>query len=620
MTRRRVATIERPGAVVPSGVTQVEADTRYADKGRVDPGTEGSTGQVSVVDSAGQAAWGQVQANAWAWGIRPGESAANLVTRLEDFVADAATAGRPIVLYVPEGEYNFGGATVNIGRNVSITGTRPRAANTGTTIHNLSLTIGASGEWIDWVHITNLMMRTPPAHGVEFLGLGAEGTYVNDVVVTDAAGDGVRYSEGGTPTRIGHLSLHRNTGAGVRVIGGRNVTKMDFISGDMNGDGLIVFQDSDPDGGCVVLISAIKSESQQPVVDLVNVHRDSSIEIGVLSVYDPGGYGDGTTPMIRQSGGTAHVTVGSAVTTNAAGYGAGYSNTGSGITIPVADMQAHRVTTRPFLHASSLQGLAQTAQTVATGDVGTSETTLLHGLGYTPSVVSITTDADARVWLSSPPDDDFLYLTASSACTVTVVLDRATPQALGTLALFDDFTASDGSIAGRTPTTGSGTWSVWNAAAIASNRLSFSNGGHAAYFNAGSPDVRIDATLNFGDHTGTRSFGFITRWVDASNHWRIVLSHNIFGNGSVVVEKVVSGTVTTVDNAGGYTGIPMNTDFDARLKVVGSVATVTVNGAVAHSLTITSEHATATRHGILSRLYGTNVAAPTADDVSMYAL
>ena len=58
----------------------------------------------------------------------------------------------------------------------------------------------------------------------------------------------------------------------------------------------------------------------------------------------------------------------------------------------------------------------QTEKTV-TATIGTSQTTVAHGLGYTPTVVSILTKANANVWQSAVADATNVYLTSSVAST-----------------------------------------------------------------------------------------------------------------------------------------------------------------------------------------------------------
>ena len=67
------------------------------------------------------------------------------------------------------------------------------------------------------------------------------------------------------------------------------------------------------------------------------------------------------------------------------------------------------------------------ASVKVTGQVSSSETGLAHGLGYTPTIVALVTHSDARVWQSSPPDNQYVYLTASTSTTVTITLEQVTP-------------------------------------------------------------------------------------------------------------------------------------------------------------------------------------------------
>lgn len=62
------------------------------------------------------------------------------------------------------------------------------------------------------------------------------------------------------------------------------------------------------------------------------------------------------------------------------------------------------------------------ASVLANQTVGVTQTTVAHGLAYTPTEISIVPRADARVWRSAAPDATNLYLTASVsvACDISV--------------------------------------------------------------------------------------------------------------------------------------------------------------------------------------------------------
>lgn len=561
--------------------------------------------------------------NAWAHGVRPSESATNNVTRLEAIIAEAGTPATTPVLIELGGNLAFGGATIVLPAHVGLQGWGVNPANLGTVLFGLSIAIGATVDVAAYAHGTILrdfQMRNSPSHAIEWRHQMAENAVMDRITVTDAGGDSFRLSVGGVPTQIRSLASFRAGGAGLRLVGAKNVSTIGYLSGDENTDGLLVIEDAHPDGEAVVSIGAIKSENNQPVVDLSN-NANMHVHIGAISLADTVGFGDGVTPVIRQGGGaSATIEVDTFRYAAPRNFSTGYHDTNTGDQVSIADLREHGIDTRPRLHVVTGGGLRLTPQPIFTGSVGTSETTLLHNLGYTPTIVAVVPDADATIWQSSPADSSALYLTASAACDATIVLDRATPMALGERVMLDDFTGSDGSISGRSPTVGAGTWSVWNVANIASNRLTFTGGDQAALYDTGAADVVIDATMNFGDYTGTRLFGFIFRRTDASNYWRMTLRRSDTGVGWVVVDKIVAGSSTSVAAAGSYTDPGANTDFAARLEVRGAVAKLSVNGTVALEQAITSEHAAATVHGILSRTFATNITAPTADDVTMYAL
>jgi hypothetical protein len=57
---------------------------------------------------------------------------------------------------------------------------------------------------------------------------------------------------------------------------------------------------------------------------------------------------------------------------------------------------------------------------VRTFAVGTTETPLAHGMRFAPQMAHPVPRADVRVWQTQIPDARFVYLAASSACTVDV--------------------------------------------------------------------------------------------------------------------------------------------------------------------------------------------------------
>jgi len=56
--------------------------------------------------------------------------------------------------------------------------------------------------------------------------------------------------------------------------------------------------------------------------------------------------------------------------------------------------------------------------------VGTSQVTVAHGIGYTPSQVTVTMTSDGRVWKSAASDDTNIYLTADAADRTAEVFVR----------------------------------------------------------------------------------------------------------------------------------------------------------------------------------------------------
>jgi len=62
----------------------------------------------------------------------------------------------------------------------------------------------------------------------------------------------------------------------------------------------------------------------------------------------------------------------------------------------------------------------RTTERELSATIDVTQTTVAHGLGYTPTVVTVLPQADARVWRSAAPDATNVYLTASALATVDI--------------------------------------------------------------------------------------------------------------------------------------------------------------------------------------------------------
>jgi hypothetical protein len=70
----------------------------------------------------------------------------------------------------------------------------------------------------------------------------------------------------------------------------------------------------------------------------------------------------------------------------------------------------------------NLSGIMKTGgfKVLSNVSVGTTQTAIAHGLGYTPSKVIILPRTNAVIWQSAVPDSTNIYLTASVAATCDI--------------------------------------------------------------------------------------------------------------------------------------------------------------------------------------------------------
>lgn len=139
----------------------------------------------------------------------------------------------------------------------------------------------------------------------------------------------------------------------------------------------------------------------------------------------------------------------------------------------------------------------------------------------------------------------------------------------------DNFTAADNatSLSGRVPSDGGSAWVVTGGAFGIRNNGGYQSSGagtsaNLAYLESGSSIGKISFTLS----ALTRDISFILRCVDSTNYVRMTC-----GGASTSIDKVVGGTLTTLNSVGGYTnGDVIEFSVDAanvyRIKRNGTTA------------------------------------------------
>jgi len=77
---------------------------------------------------------------------------------------------------------------------------------------------------------------------------------------------------------------------------------------------------------------------------------------------------------------------------------------------------------RTIVYAVNRAGLIAVGglKKLANQSIGTTQTAIPHGLGYTPNIVIIKPKSNAVIWESKDADSTYIYLTASAAATADI--------------------------------------------------------------------------------------------------------------------------------------------------------------------------------------------------------
>ena len=113
--------------------------------------------------------------------------------------------------------YNYGGTRLYGGDNLN----EPIVTNDGTLYHF---------KWFD------MQVRNSKSHGAYLIDLG-ENTYIDRIAFYDNRGDGLKIGNNGnlTPCHLGHISTHKNDGAGIRFTNANSTSiQILYLSMDNN--------------------------------------------------------------------------------------------------------------------------------------------------------------------------------------------------------------------------------------------------------------------------------------------------------------------------------------------------------------------------------------------------
>ena len=278
-------------------------------------------------------------------------------------------------------------------------------------------------------------------------------------------------------------------------------------------------------------------------------------------------------------------------------------------------------TGRAVVQATPWGGAESVTPSVAlTATVGTSETTIPHGLNYTPAILGIVPRGDARIWQSTIPDAANVYLTASSSAAATITLGRGSAQpAFTSVVLSDTFTDSDGTALGS-HSPGTGTWAGavgFSSVTIQSNKAAAGADFQRPMIDTGSTDHRIAVTINLGDDGSLRQAGAIVRSVDASNYWLLTPSRDdVNAINRIELANVVAGVTTIVLRK--YLALAANTNYQLVTEVRGDVLRAWVDGFPVMTYEgLNATHPTGARAGFTIYRRGSGTAKATADSLEI---
>lgn len=160
--------------------------------------------------------------------------------------------------------------------------------------------------------------------------------------------------------------------------------------------------------------------------------------------------------------------------------------------------------------------------------------------------------------------------------------------------LLDTFTRADGALGaaevGGAWLAGTGTFGIVSGKAVCT---ALGGSFAAATLNAPQPDVTVSATF-VTPTAGTGIYGLVWRYVDAANFWVTLFNAGMVQNYSVTAGAFGAAPGGTFARVGGVA-------HTLAVSVVGTTATVSVNGVqVVAPFTVTAR-ATATRVGLYSQ-------------------
>ena len=268
-------------------------------------------------------------------------------------MAAAGAAGHFGEVIFPPGKIAVG-AKITLLQGVAIRGGGPHdsASRPGTEFVPASGYTGVCFEFPDdgvgglWHNagIRRLRVAGFASHGIHILGGMGETSTIDEVLLKNNGGDGLRIEGPSTPLHLGHISVHANTGAGIRLVSqtaGHN--QILYVGGDNNGESLVTVDTSD--STTTMKILGWKAERYNPSpghpnIFVINNGNGAFIDLGPGRIHIGSATALSSGASIRQTGTTARVkiTAGLGGAGSGTSYTDGYKDVGGAVTFTVTDV------------------------------------------------------------------------------------------------------------------------------------------------------------------------------------------------------------------------------------------------------------------------------------------
>lgn len=382
------------------------------------------------------------------------------------------------------------------------------------------------------------------SHGVFIEGATGEGFYM-EAACNNNAGDGLRHTGGGTPSRFGWIMAHNNGGAGVHIIGSATNVDILGISADGNVDSALAVENLQP--GSAFHLGGLKLERRSTGTHAVGIRL---IDLdGANVAVDWARFSHDTTVAAPSS--AAVVQTRTVATKNPGVFSVGQVLS-SVWTDNIADKWPY------FYDNQIINEQTRWAE--------------VRGRGFAERSV---------------------YAPASASL----------PVAQSTRVQYDTFTAADGTtISARTPDTGTA-WTLSGTWTIQGNRAEPGATNNLLYKDVADANVHVRAVVNLGNEAVQRNVEIMFRRQDASNFWYWRLQREANGTGSLQLYRVSGGShtqlkVTTVT-------VAASTDYTLGVLVDGAWASCQLDGIEYQRWYVGDLAASATAHGVKTAARGT---------------